>query len=80
MSKSNDARWSNYQSLGNYNKDQLGIPTGTKNFFQVVPYFSNMDYKNPNYSKLTNGSGNNYSSIAEAYPSVTVNYVKRACQ
>ena len=74
------ANWSNYSNLQSYNNNVLGIPFGKTNYNQVVPTWQNISYTSPNYSELTDGSGNNYTSVAQAYPNVQVKYVSRPCQ
>ena len=80
--KQDKAAWSNYQNLGNYNQNVLGLPFGKTSYFQVVPEYKGWDYNNPNYDRLTNGSANNYTTVTAAYADpneVQVNYVKRPC-
>ena len=76
------AKWANYQTLGKYNANVLGIPSVSHNF-QVVPQWAGLDYSAPDYDRLTNGSCNNYTSVSQAYPDpaqVQVKFVQRPCQ
>ena len=80
MNYNKPANFSNYSSLSNYNKNVLGIPFGKTDYKKVVPSWSNISYTNPNYDELTDRSGNNYTSITQAYSDATVKYADIPCR
>ena len=57
-----------YQTLGAYiPPTKVPIVSAIQPGQMVVPVYSNMDYSNPNYSSVTNGTENSYVSVAAAY-------------
>lgn len=81
--KTDNANWSRYVTLNQYNANILGVPFPKTNYYQIVPQYAGFDYNTPNYDRLTNGSANNYTTVSAAYADpnvVQVNYVKRNCQ
>ena len=80
--QSDKGRWSNYLNLKEYNTNVLKIPVVSAANYQVVPQYKKTNYVNPDYESLTSKSGNNYASVAQAYPDesqVQVKYVRRQC-